>query len=430
MTITLEDLNSAAPSAALAMLDNLYEHSPWIVERALTRRPFSSMARLKGELVDVVATAGREAQVSLVRAHPELAGRAMVSKTLTTESTDEQTRSGLTNCSPTQFARIQQLNTAYSAKFGWPFILAVRGPRGSGLERTEIIETLARRLDSDPETEFAACLRNIHRIAELRLNERFGFEPTLGNRVFDFAAQLAGHRDLADDVSRQLRSLMSECGFDEVRVDAAGAVTGVYWSAADVAGSVKERETSVRARIRVGSHYFADSGSAGCDDPLGIAASLVCVSELHRGRRRLPFRLEVGSFVETADRPGIHPPLRDPATYLGCLAVQIEPASTLRDLCIPLSVGRSSTPATWQQRCQSAVELLGVRMHYLADETGHGAPQLHEAMPHGTLFVRRSSDSIGHELHKSVTSDDADLGVRALQQLLDLLAAEHSQSGA
>ncbi len=124
--------------------------------------------------------AGRDAQLALIRAHPELAGKAMVSKTLTAESTNEQGKAGLTDCTPDEFARIQQLNADYNAKFGFPFILAVRGPRGTGLPQGEIIATFARRLDHHPDFEFAEALRNIHRIAEIRLDDKFGVEPDAG----------------------------------------------------------------------------------------------------------------------------------------------------------------------------------------------------------------------------------------------------------
>jgi N-carbamoyl-L-amino-acid hydrolase len=97
----------------------------------------------------------------------------MVAGTLTAESADEQARSGLTQCSPDQFARLHALNDAYDRRFGWPFILAVRGPTGRGLTRAEIIETFERRLRAEPEAEFQECLRNVHRIAEIRLCDRF-----------------------------------------------------------------------------------------------------------------------------------------------------------------------------------------------------------------------------------------------------------------
>ena len=99
------------------MLDGLYEHSPWIAKAALTQSPFASLAQLKHALVQVLAAAGLDAQLALIRAHPELAGKAMIGQTLTAESSSEQSKAGLTHCSAQEFARIQQLNAAYTAKF-------------------------------------------------------------------------------------------------------------------------------------------------------------------------------------------------------------------------------------------------------------------------------------------------------------------------
>ena len=186
MALTIEQVNAASAAEAAHLLDGLYEHSPWIAEAALAQRPFRSLSHLKQAMADIVRQAGAEKQLTLIRAHPELAGKAMVSNTLTSESTHEQSKAGLTNCSPEEFARIQQLNADYNAKFGFPFILAVRGPRGTGLERREIIETFARRLGNPVDFERAEALRNIHRIVELRLNDKFGVEPALGNLVWDW----------------------------------------------------------------------------------------------------------------------------------------------------------------------------------------------------------------------------------------------------
>jgi N-carbamoyl-L-amino-acid hydrolase len=174
MTLTIAQLNAVPHDEAVALLDGIYEHSPWIAAAALARRPFDDVAQLARALVDATRAGGRDAQLALLRAHPKLAGKAMLAGTLTAESTDEQTRSGLTRCSPEEFARLHALNDAYDARFGWPFILAVRGPTGLGLTRAEIIETFERRLSNEPGVEFEECLRNVHRIAELRLADRFG----------------------------------------------------------------------------------------------------------------------------------------------------------------------------------------------------------------------------------------------------------------
>ena len=385
--ITLAQLNAAAPDEAGALLDGLYEHSPWIAQSALQRRPFATLAQLKLAMAEVLQQAGRDAQLALIRAHPELAGKAMVSRSLTAESTHEQTTSGLTNCSAEEFARIQQLNADYNQKFGWPFILAVRGPRGAGLSRREIIDTFARRLDNHPDFELAECLRNIHRIAEIRLNDKFGFEPVLGDQVWDCAELLAQHTDpgyaeqgqltvtyltqahIACQV--QLRRWMHDCGFDEVSVDAVGNVVGVYHGT--------DRNAK---RLLTGSHYDTVRNGGKYDGRLGIFVPMVCVRELHRAGRRLPFGFEVVGFAEEegqrykatflgsgaltghfepawldqrdadgvsmreamraaglpATLPAIAALQRDPARYLGFVEVHIEQGPVLNELDLPLGV--------------------------------------------------------------------------------------------
>lgn len=315
MAITLEQLNAAGAAEALQLLDGLYEHSPWIAQAALAQRPFRSLAHLKHAMAGVVRKAGRDQQLALIRAHPELAGKAMVAKTLTSESTNEQSTAGLTNCSPGEFARIQQLNADYNAKFGFPFILAVRGPRGTGLRRQQIIDTFARRLDNHPDFELAEALRNIHRIAELRLNDKFGAEPTLGNLVWDWQEQLAQHSDpgfkergqltvtyLTDAhraAAAQIQRDMRECGFDEVAVDAVGNVVGRY-----------RGESKGGKALLTGSHYDTVRNGGKYDGRLGIFVPMACVRQLARQQKRLPFGIEVVAFSEEEGQ-------RYKATFLG-----------------------------------------------------------------------------------------------------------------
>ena len=129
MAYTLEQLNAATTDEAVAMLDGLYEHSPWIARQALASRPFRSLPQLQDALRRVLDEADAEAGLALIRAHPELAGRAMQDNSLTAESTHEQDKAGLTHCSPEELARLRQLNADYLARFGFPFILAVRSAR-------------------------------------------------------------------------------------------------------------------------------------------------------------------------------------------------------------------------------------------------------------------------------------------------------------
>ena len=405
MAMTLEQLNAATLEEAQRLLDGLYEHSPWIAEKALQTRPFTSLAHLKHALTRVVAAAGRDAQLGLIRAHPELAGKAMVSQALTPESSREQSKAGLTECSADEFKKIQRLNGAYNDKFGFPFILAVRGPRATGLSRQEITDTFERRLQNHPEFELAECLRNIHRIVEIRLNEKFGVEPTIGNLVWDWHEALAAHTDpgyaekgqltltYLTDAHRacaaQIKTQMLACGFDDVHIDAVGNVVGRYFSHSQGAKT-----------LLTGSHYDTVRNGGKYDGRLGIFVPLACVRELARRGHRLSFNLEVVAFSEeegqrykatflgsgalTGDfnsswleqrdvdqismREAMQhaglcieeiPELkRDPQNYLGFVEVHIEQGPVLNELDIPLGVVTSINGSV-----RFAVEISGTACH-------------------------------------------------------------------
>ncbi|MEP6587188.1 MAG: 2-oxo-4-hydroxy-4-carboxy-5-ureidoimidazoline decarboxylase [Polaromonas sp.] len=588
--ITLHQLNAASQAEFVGLLDGTYEHSRWIAEQAWASRPFSSLEQLKLALVQVVRDAGRARQLALIRAHPELAGKAMVSETLTAESSKEQGKAGLTDCTPEEFATLQQLNAGYNAKFGFPFILAVRGPRGLGLPRAEIIATFARRLENHPDFELAECLRNIHRIAEIRLNDKFGHSPELGNLVWDWAEQLSSHSDpgyakrgeltvtyLSDAhraCARQLADWMQEdCGFDQVSIDAVGNVVGIYHGI----------DPGARTLL-TGSHYDTVRNGGKYDGRLGILVPMACVRKLQRHGRRLPYSLEVVGFAEEEgqrykatflgsgaltghfepawldqqDADGITmreamaqaglsiddiPKLkRDPAKYLGFVEVHIEQGPVLNEVDLPLGVvtsingsvryvgeiiGMASHAGTtpmdrrrdaataaaelalyvekrgasvphlvatvgmlevpngsinvvpgrctfsldirattdevrdacaadicnalqalcerrglhykleetlraaaapsapeWQQRWERAVETLGLPVFRMPSGAGHDAMKLHEIMPQAMLFLRGLNAGISHNPLESITSDDADLCVRAFQTLLEQLATE------
>ena len=589
--ITLDQLNASTQAEFTQLLGGTYEHSPWIALQAWTQRPFASLAQLKMALVQVVRDAGHPAQLALIRAHPELAGQAMVSKTLTTESTNEQGKANLIDGTPEEFERIGQLNAGYNGKFGFPFILAVRGPRGLGLPKAEIIATFARRLENHPGFELAEALRNIHRIAEIRLNDKFGHLPDLGNRVWDWAEQLSAHSDpgyaergeltvnyLLDAhraCARQLAQWMrDDCGFDDVVIDAVGNVVGIYH------GSDPQAR-----RLLTGSHYDTVRNGGKYDGRLGLLAPMACVRELHRQGRRLPFGIEVVGFAEEEgqrykatflgsgaltgqfdpawldqkDTGGItmreamaHAGLcsddipelkRDAAKYLGFVEAHIEQGPVLNAADLPLGIvtsingsvryvgevtGMASHAGTtpmgnrhdaataaaelvlyvekrggsgddlvatvgmlevpngsinvvpgrckfsldirattnevrdacaadilqevqaicqrrglqyrleetlraaaapsapdWQQRWERAVEALGLPVFRMPSGAGHDAMKLHEIMPQAMLFVRGLNEGISHNPLEAITSDDAELCVRAFQHLLDQFATEN-----
>ncbi len=143
----------------------IYEHSPWVAELAvsvLSENP--GMDEIARVMADCVDNASRERQLELIRAHPDLAGRAQVAGELTAESTDEQSSAGLDQCTPDEFERFQRFNDAYHQKFGFPFVMAVRGS-----SRAEILAAFEKRLENDYDVEFETALVEIHRIARLRL---------------------------------------------------------------------------------------------------------------------------------------------------------------------------------------------------------------------------------------------------------------------
>lgn len=143
----------------------IYEHSPWVAERAASVLEDSATTeQLASVMADCVDNASVEQQLALIRAHPDLAGRAQIAGELTAESTEEQASAGLDHCSPEEYEQFQSLNTAYKEKFGFPFVMAVRGSN-----RAEILAAFERRLQHDYATEFETALTEIHKIARLRL---------------------------------------------------------------------------------------------------------------------------------------------------------------------------------------------------------------------------------------------------------------------
>ncbi|MBL8337132.1 MAG: 2-oxo-4-hydroxy-4-carboxy-5-ureidoimidazoline decarboxylase [Rhodoferax sp.] len=439
MVLTLDALNAASLEDAARMLHGLHEHSPWIARQALAQRPFRSLAHLKHCMVQVLAAAGRDAQVALIQAHPELAGRAMVEGSLTTESTNEQSRAGLTQCTPAEMARIAELNAAYQARFGFPFILAVRGPRGTGLTKQEILDTFARRLQHHPLFELQESLRNIHRIVEIRLNDKFGVAPEQGHTVWDWHASLARHSDpgyaergqltvtYLTDAHRacaaELVERMQDCGFDEVGIDAVGNVVGHYRAARPGA-----------PRLLTGSHYDTVRNAGRYDGRLGIFVPLACVQALHRAGRRLPFSIEVVAFAEEegqrykatflgsgalvgqfrpewldqldADgipmrqamqqaglRPQDIPALqRNPQDYLGFVEVHIEQGPVLNELDLPLGVVTAINGSV-----RYLVELTGTACHAGTtpmDRRSDAAAAAAEVLLAAEQRARRDGDSV------------------------------------
>lgn len=143
----------------------IYEHSPWVAQKAAPLVDDSAdvdvIARVMADCVD---NASEARQLALIRAHPDLAGKAAIAATLTDESESEQASAGLDRCSPDEYERFQALNSAYRRKFGFPFVMAVRN-----CSREQILAAFESRLENDCDEEFENALLEIHKIARMRL---------------------------------------------------------------------------------------------------------------------------------------------------------------------------------------------------------------------------------------------------------------------
>lgn len=165
----LADLNAVDSAEFVAALGGIFEHSPWVAEGVADLRPFASVDALHVAMVAVVDRAGTERQLGLIRAHPDLAGKAARDGALTAESTDEQKGAGLDRLTDAEFEEFHRLNDAYKAKFGFPFILAVRGH-----DKHSILAAFGVRLQNDADAERIEALRQIARIARFRLDDLTG----------------------------------------------------------------------------------------------------------------------------------------------------------------------------------------------------------------------------------------------------------------
>lgn len=161
---TLAQLNAMPRDAFVAACGGLFEHSPWIAERAWPARPFASLADLHEKLTSVVRASTPDEQLSLIRAHPDLVGRLAREGRLTGESTSEQAAAGLSSLTPDEVAAFERYNAAYREKFGFPFVICARENK-----KDAIVAAMPRRLQNTRDAEIATALEEIYKIARLRL---------------------------------------------------------------------------------------------------------------------------------------------------------------------------------------------------------------------------------------------------------------------
>lgn len=305
--ISLDRLNTASVAEFVAALGGIFEHSPWIAERAAQSRPFTSRVQLLNVMCAVIAAAPADEQLTLIRAHPDLAGKAAIRKELTVESGREQQGAGLDSCTAAEFARLQELNHAYKARFGFPFILAVRGHNPAS-----IIRAFEERIEHSVAAEQAVALHQIGRIGGFRLADAVTTDA--GAEIMAMIDKLAQHSESTDNLTCSYLSPAHRAAAAQIRdwMLAAGLSAGI-----DAVGNVVGRWRCGRADAKTfitGSHYDTVIDAGRYDGRLGIILPIVCAMELRQQGKQLPFDLEIIAF---ADEEGV----RYKSTFLGSSAV-------------------------------------------------------------------------------------------------------------
>jgi beta-ureidopropionase / N-carbamoyl-L-amino-acid hydrolase len=305
--ITLEELNALSPRDFVAALGSVFEHSPWVPERVAGSRPFSSGIALHEAMCGAVMQADESLQLALIRAHPELAGRAAIRGDLTSASISEQKGAGLSACTPLEYERLQSLNADYRGRFDFPFVLAVKGHTPQS-----VIATLERRATHGQDEERSIALREICRIARFRLADLVD-EP-IGGAIMAMAEDLARFSETPDGLTcsyltpthiataARIRDFMLAAGLT-VHGDAVGNVVGVL-----------PGDGRTLRRLLTGSHYDTVVNAGKYDGRLGILLPIAVAGAMRRAGLHLPYPLEIIAFAEEEG-------VRFKSTFLGSRAV-------------------------------------------------------------------------------------------------------------
>lgn len=163
MSLTLSEINALSGPAFVDAFGDIAEHSAWVAGRAAKARPFSDREGMVAAFESAIDEASKSERLALIRAHPDLATKAV----LTPDSAKEQAGIGLDSLTEAEFARFTDFNDRYKARFGFPFIFAVKGAT-----KHQILESFESRIDNDPAVEFQTALRMVKRIVAFRLEDR------------------------------------------------------------------------------------------------------------------------------------------------------------------------------------------------------------------------------------------------------------------
>ncbi len=305
--ITLTHLNRMSGDEFVASVGPLFEHSPWVAERAAALRPFASALGLHRTMCDALMQASADEQLALIRAHPELAGRAALKGGLTAASTGEQKGAGLSACTAQQLQRLQSLNSEYRSRFGFPFVLAVKGHTPDS-----VIAALAERVTHDLNEERQVALREICRIARFRVADLVD-EP-LGQAIMAMAEDLATLSETDDALTcsyltpthrataARIRDYMLAAGLT-AHIDAVGNVVGRL-----------DGDGRSHQRVLTGSHYDTVINAGKYDGRLGVVLPIAVAGWLRRSGVKLAYPLEILGFAEEEG-------VRFKSTFLGSRAI-------------------------------------------------------------------------------------------------------------
>jgi 2-oxo-4-hydroxy-4-carboxy-5-ureidoimidazoline decarboxylase len=160
---TIEKINETTFQQFMEIMGGIFEHSPWIAEQVEGLKPFHSLDHLHQEMVNIVKNSSLEQKLALINAHPNLGDRVA----MTADSIEEQKGAGLQSLTPLEYNQLITMNQRYMEKFGFPFILAVRGKT-----KQQVFDSIGARIHHSKEVEFETALTEIYKIALLRLEEK------------------------------------------------------------------------------------------------------------------------------------------------------------------------------------------------------------------------------------------------------------------
>jgi len=166
ISATLDQINQAPTEKFLQILGGIFENSPWIAEGAYGKKPFRDVEELHAAMCEVVKRSTEEQQLTLIRAHPDLVGRAAVNGTLSGTSRSEQASAGLDRLTAKEVEKFQQYNAEYHQKFAFPFVICARLNK-----KDAILQGFESRLKNSREAEIRTALEEIYKIAYLRLRD-------------------------------------------------------------------------------------------------------------------------------------------------------------------------------------------------------------------------------------------------------------------